>query len=66
MFLLSCTSMLCVFIGFTVASKYVSDADNHKPKLKNASASVAALFFFFAYSPCYNIGNNALTYSESS
>ena len=35
-------------------------------KKKNNHAAVAVLFFIFAYSPCYNIGNNALTYSNSS
>jgi hypothetical protein len=32
-------------------------------KTTNGAASIAALFFYFAYSPCYNIGNNALTYT---
>lgn len=30
---------------------------------KNQSASVATIFFIFMYSPCYNIGYNALTYT---
>jgi len=31
----------------------------------NGSASIANVFFIFMYSPCYNIGYNALTYSKS-
>ncbi|CAI4213513.1 unnamed protein product [Parascedosporium putredinis] len=30
---------------------------------KNTSAGISALFWYFAFSPCYNIGNNALTYT---
>ena len=31
---------------------------------ENKAAGVATIFFIFAYSPCYNIGYNALTYSK--
>jgi hypothetical protein len=31
---------------------------------KNAAAGIATIFFIFAYSPCYNLGYNALTYSK--
>jgi hypothetical protein len=30
----------------------------------NNAANIAVLFFIYAYSPCYNMGYNALTYSE--
>jgi hypothetical protein len=63
MFMLSSTSMLLVFIGMTVSFQRLSVADS--ANTTNNSASIAALFFYFAYSPCYNIGNNALTYSKS-
>lgn len=36
--------------------------DTHRP---NNAAAVTTLFFIFIYSPCYNIGNNALAYSKS-
>ena len=36
----------------------------HAMKTTNQAASIAALFFYFAYAPCYNLGNNALTYSK--
>ncbi|TVY81908.1 Lactose permease [Lachnellula suecica] len=61
MFLLSTTSMLCVFIALTIAIENM--AKTHAEKRKNTAASVAGLFFIYAYNPCYNIGNNALTYT---
>jgi len=61
MFMLSASSMLAVFIAMTVAFQQLKKAKDND--VKNASAGIAALFFYFAYSPCYNIGNNALTYS---
>lgn len=30
------------------------------------SAAILTIFFIFAYSPAYNLGYNALTYSELS
>jgi hypothetical protein len=64
MFLLCTVSMLLCFIGWTVAQEQVLAAS--AAKKKNNHAAVAVLFFIFAYSPCYNIGNNALTYSKAS
>jgi MFS family permease len=64
MFMLSSSCMLLVFIGMTVSFERLKYADNHD--VKNQSASIAALFLYFAYSPTYNIGNNALTYSKPS
>jgi hypothetical protein len=63
MFMLSSSTMLLVFIGMTVSfhSLQVAVAE----KTKNHAAQITALFFYFAYSPCYNVGNNALTYSKS-
>lgn len=62
-FMASSSSMLLVFIGMTVAFYFLKVAED--AKVKNTSAGIAALFFYFAYAPCYNIGNNALTYSKS-
>jgi hypothetical protein len=62
MYLLSLTSMVLVYIGLTVSIEQVVGAKSHKHT--NTHASVAALFFIYAHSPCYNIGNNALTYSK--
>ncbi|KAF2645310.1 general substrate transporter [Massarina eburnea CBS 473.64] len=61
MFMLSSVTMLIVFIGMTVSFERLQFAKNHK--FVNKSAGIAALIFFFAYSPCYNIGNNSLTYT---
>ncbi|KAF2707945.1 lactose permease [Pleomassaria siparia CBS 279.74] len=61
MFMTSSTLMLFVFIGITVSFERLQFAKNHH--FTNKSAAIAALIFFFAYSPMYNIGNNALTYT---
>ncbi|KUJ14642.1 major myo-inositol transporter iolT [Mollisia scopiformis] len=61
MFMLSTGAMLGTFIAMTVSFERLREAKNHKTK--NGAASIAALFFFFAYSPAYNLGNNALTYT---
>lgn len=62
MFMLSSASMLCVFIGMTVSFERLRFAKDHD--FVNKNAGYAALFFFFAFAPCYNIGNNSLTYSK--
>lgn len=61
MFMLSAMSMCLVFVAMTVSFNRLRVAD--LGGYKNQSASIAALVFYFAYSPCYNIGNNALTYT---
>ncbi|PGH02596.1 hypothetical protein AJ79_07600 [Helicocarpus griseus UAMH5409] len=61
MFMLSAALMCSCFTAMTVAFNRLNAA-----KLagrKNQAAGIAALFFYFAYAPCYNIGNNALTYT---
>jgi hypothetical protein len=61
MFMLSSSSMLIVFTCITISFERLRAAKTGG--YTNKSAGIAALFFYFAYSPCYNIGNNALTYS---
>jgi hypothetical protein len=61
MFMLSAASMTLVFMAMTICFQRLRVAE--QAKVKNPSAQIAALFFFFAYSPCYNIGNNSLTYT---
>jgi hypothetical protein len=61
MFLLCTISMLVVFVGWTISMQQVLDANAKGGK--NNSAAIAVLFFIYAYSPAYNIGNNALTYT---
>lgn len=64
MFMLSAGCMLCIFTAFTVCIKTLADASHANPKRTNSSASIAGLFFYFAFQPAYNIGNNAITYSK--
>ncbi|KAL5116496.1 hypothetical protein ACEQ8H_005617 [Pleosporales sp. CAS-2024a] len=61
MFMLSAASMALVFMAMTICFERLRVADQAHGK--NPSAQIAALFFYFAYSPCYNIGNNSLTYT---
>ncbi|KAJ4352406.1 uncharacterized protein N0V89_007754 [Didymosphaeria variabile] len=61
MFMLSAASMCLVFIGMTTSFQSLRAAKDGGTT--NKSAGIAALFFYFAYSPCYNIGNNSLTYT---
>lgn len=62
MYLTSATLMLLCFISMTITLERLQWAQDRD--LKNKSAGIAALFFYFAYQACYNIGNNALTYSK--
>ncbi|CZR53195.1 related to hexose transporter protein [Phialocephala subalpina] len=59
MFLLCTISTLFVFISWTMEKALSANAH----RMTNNAAAIAVLFFIFAYSPCYNIGNSALTYT---
>jgi sugar porter (SP) family MFS transporter len=61
MFMLSAGSMIMVFMAITICLNKLQIAD--KQGTTNSPAQIASLFFYFAYSPCYNIGNNSLTYT---
>jgi Na+/melibiose symporter-like transporter len=68
MYLICTVSLLCCYIGWTVAMERAQTAANAFKAgtgQPNQSANVAVLFFIYAYSPCYNMGYNALTYSMS-
>ena len=54
---LACTiCLLCTYTGWTIASaKYAQTGSD--------SAAIAVIFFIFLYSPMYNMGYNALTYT---
>lgn len=60
---MTCTiSLLFCYIAWTISmQKAQTAADAGTP---NNAANIAVLFFIYAYSPCYNIGYNALTYSK--
>ncbi|KAF5589161.1 hexose transporter [Fusarium pseudocircinatum] len=60
MYMLSATLMLCAFIGMTVSLERIQAIPEGE---KNNAPGISALFWYFAYSPTYAIGNNALTYT---
>lgn len=66
MFLACVISCLVVYVGWTVSSArfehYSKFKDEHSKKTAAALGKLG-LFFIFAFSPCYNIGYNALTYT---
>lgn len=64
MYMLSAGLMCSCFVAMTISLERIQHALDLKSEDK--SAGIAALFFYFAFSPCYNIGNNALTYSKHS
>ncbi len=62
---LACTiSLLCCYIAWTISMERAVTAKESGSQ--NEGAAIATIFFIFAYSPCYNIGYNALTYSARS
>ncbi len=63
MFMLSAGSMCLVYVAMTVSFEKLREAKD--AGMHNGAAAISALFFYFAFSPCYNIGNNSLTYSKS-
>lgn len=64
---LSCTiSLLCCYIAWTISMERAQTAAAAKTAgtgEANQAANIAVLFFIYAYSPCYNMGYNALTYT---
>ena len=61
MFMLSAGSMMLVFMSMTICFHRLVQAEGLG--FVDKSAQQAALFFYFAYPLCYNIGNNSLTYT---
>lgn len=61
MYLICTVSLLLCYIAWTISMKFAqTSAATGTP---NNAANTAVLFFIYAYSPCYNMGYNALTYS---
>ncbi|KAJ5943463.1 hypothetical protein N7516_003631 [Penicillium verrucosum] len=56
MYLTCASCLLCVYIAWTISMQRFLAT-------KAQSAAVATIFFIFAYSPAYNLGYNALTYT---
>jgi len=61
MFMLSAGLMALCFMSMTITFQSMS-VSTAKGQI-NKKAQLASMFFFFAFSPCYNIGNNSLTYT---
>ncbi|KAJ5387868.1 MFS sugar transporter [Penicillium cosmopolitanum] len=56
MYLTCASCLLCVYIAWTISmERFIST--------KAQSAAILTIFFIFAYSPAYNLGYNALTYT---
>jgi hypothetical protein len=56
MYLTCAICLLCCYCGWTIAQERTVTTGSK-------AAGKVVIFFIFAYSPCYNIGYNALTYS---
>lgn len=56
MYLICTCSLICVYIGWTISSARYAITEN-------LAVGKLSIFFIYLYSPCYNIGYNALTYS---
>jgi hypothetical protein len=56
MYLTCASCLLCVYIAWTISMERFINT-------KAQSAAILTIFFIFAYSPAYNLGYNALTYS---
>jgi len=61
MYLICTCSLLLCYISWTVAMERAQTAE--QAGTPNQAANIAVLFFIYAYSPCYNMGYNALTYT---
>lgn len=60
-FMSSSTSMTLCFIAMTICFYFLRQAKD--AGTSNQAAGRAALAFYYLYGPCYNLGNNALTYT---
>jgi len=61
MYMTCVISLLVIYIGWTISMRYAVKALNEGTQDKALSGLV--LFWIFAYSPAYNIGYNAMTYT---
>ncbi|KAI9902740.1 hypothetical protein N3K66_002092 [Trichothecium roseum] len=61
MYMTCVCSLLCIYIGWTVAMKEAVTANERGEP--NEAAGWTVLVFIFLYNPAYNIGYNALTYT---
>ncbi|KAL2140933.1 hypothetical protein VTI28DRAFT_3030 [Corynascus sepedonium] len=61
MYLMCTCSLLLCYIAWTISMERAQTAA--AMGVPNQAANIAVLFFIYAYSPCYNMGYNALTYT---
>ncbi|KAH6613539.1 general substrate transporter [Chaetomium sp. MPI-SDFR-AT-0129] len=61
MYLICTISLLLCYIAWTISMERAQTAV--AAGVPNQAANIAVLFFIYAYSPCYNMGYNALTYT---
>jgi hypothetical protein len=59
MYLTCACSLLCVYVAWTISMERFMTTHAK-------AAAILTIFFIFCYSPAYNLGYNALTYSKSS
>lgn len=59
MYLTCASCLLCVYIAWTISMERFMSTKAH-------AAAISTIFFIFMYSPAYNLGYNALTYSTFS
>lgn len=57
MYLTCACCLLCVYIAWTISMERFMVT-------KARAAAISTIFFIFCYSPAYNLGYNALTYSK--
>ncbi|KAL4897322.1 general substrate transporter, partial [Aspergillus ambiguus] len=56
MYLTCASCLLCIYIAWTISMERFMSTEAQ-------SAAISTIFFIFAYSPAYNLGYNALTYT---
>jgi hypothetical protein len=64
MYLTCATSLLCCYIGWTISMARYQVENDAGHEAQALVAGKLVLFFIYLYSPCYNMGYNALTYSK--
>ncbi len=62
MYLICTSSLLICFICYTISMERAMTAE--VAGYRNKSAGTASIFFLFAYSPCYCLALNTITYSK--
>ncbi|KAL2861239.1 putative MFS sugar transporter [Aspergillus lucknowensis] len=56
MYIITAASLLCVYIAWTISMERAMNSATR-------ASAILTILFIFLYSPCYNMGYNALTYT---